>query len=201
MVGLPRFELGTSCSQSRRANQAALQPVSRRGQTRTGDPCLPKAVRWPNCATRRKWTAGDSNAEPSPCEGVALPLELAAHESGACGIRTHDLFPAEEARFQAAPRPPFVSTPGPSVPSSKTGADGPGAEHYDLTVLVPSTSSRPGWPVSFMMLTLLKCQVLPCTFTPQGGAYRTGTRFRAQQAGFGDRHPPSGYPHMKLSRN
>ena len=35
VVGAARFELATSCSQSRRANQAALRPVARRGYRST----------------------------------------------------------------------------------------------------------------------------------------------------------------------
>ena len=35
-VGAPRFELGTSCSQSRRANQAALRPACVKGSMLTG---------------------------------------------------------------------------------------------------------------------------------------------------------------------
>jgi hypothetical protein len=59
--------------------------------------------------------------KPSPCEGVALPLELAARR-GACGIRTRDLLLAEQARYLAAPRP--HGCPRPCRPHLNTGADG-----------------------------------------------------------------------------
>jgi hypothetical protein len=47
-VGLPRFELGASRSRSVRATKLRYNPFT--------------------------WTASDSNREPSPCRGVALPI-------------------------------------------------------------------------------------------------------------------------------
>jgi hypothetical protein len=55
-VGLPRFELGASRSRSVRATKLRYNPFT--------------------------WTASDSNREPSPCRGVALPIG-ASSPSGA----------------------------------------------------------------------------------------------------------------------
>src|ERR1700677_2445487 len=94
------------------ANPSQLETHSREAGTRT--PSTWSQARCANpYATSREWTAPDLNREPSPCEGVALPLELAAHAiRGACGSRTRDLLPAEQARCHLRQGP--IDAPGPA---------------------------------------------------------------------------------------
>ena len=90
------------------ANPSQLETHGREPRSRTGCVMLPKQAGY-RLPRSREWTAGDSNAEPSPCEGVALPLELAAHAiRGACGSLTRDLVPAVQARYQLRHTPTFL---------------------------------------------------------------------------------------------
>lgn len=52
------------------------------GGIRTRTDRLLRAVPLPSWATSAWWTVRDSNPQPSPCRGVALPIALPAHGGG-----------------------------------------------------------------------------------------------------------------------
>jgi hypothetical protein len=60
----------------------SYNPLRRDGRTRTCDLAAPDRAPWPNWATPRTWTTGDSNSAPPVCRTGALPDELAAQVPG-----------------------------------------------------------------------------------------------------------------------
>jgi hypothetical protein len=71
MVGRAGLEPATSCSRNTRAAYCATIRFSLARRNRTSGLMLPKHVPY-HSAMASRWTAPDSNREPSPCRGVAL---------------------------------------------------------------------------------------------------------------------------------